>query len=192
MPEEIDFRQVARIHMQSIDQGFLPTLGEGFLALMYQAIHEAENAVLIVETDEDRISGFAAGAAGMGTVYKQMLRHFPRLVMQLAPAIIQPQKVWRIIEILRHSSGDTDLGNLPPQELLSIAVIPAKRGKGVAERLYNQLATHFTHCGSQGFRIVVGKELAPAHRFYTRMGAIPIQQISVHGGSPSTVYLQQL
>lgn len=40
------------------------------------------------------------------------------------------------------------------------------------------------------FKIVVGAELARAHRFYRRMGAEPMAEIAVHRGAASTVYVQ--
>ena len=42
------------------------------------------------------------------------------------------------------------------------------------------------------FKIIVGAPLAPAHRFYRRMGAVPVAEMEVHGGAASTVYLQRV
>jgi ribosomal protein S18 acetylase RimI-like enzyme len=77
-------------------------------------------------------------------------------------------------------------------ELLSIAVDPPFRGRGHAERLYTELSAYFAERGLAEFKIVVGAALAPAHRFYRRMGAVPVAEIEVHKGAASTVYVQQL
>lgn len=192
MSDQDIFRQVAKLHIASIDQGFLSTLGEGFLALMYQAIDECGAAVLFTEEDHGRVVGFVAGGKGMGPVCKQMLKHFPRLLVTLSPILMRPRKVWRIIELLRHSGDKETLAGLPGHELLSIAVLPSSRRNGVAQRLYFRLADHFHAVGATAFRIVVGEALGPAHDFYKRMGARPSLEISVHGREKSLVYVHDL
>ena len=76
---------------------------------------------------------------------------------------------------------------LPAAELLSIAVDPAYRGRGIAEDLYAGLKLFFATCGLGEFKIIVGAPLATAHRFYRRMGAVPVAEIEVHRGAASTV-----
>ena len=44
MPPAERYRQVAALHATSIDQGFLSTLGEPFLALMYRALTKPKAA----------------------------------------------------------------------------------------------------------------------------------------------------
>ena len=97
----------------------------------------------------------------------------------------------RILEILRYSNEGAATPR-PAEELLSLAVDPAHRGTGVAERLYRRLEAEFRARGASSFCITVGAALAPAHRFYRRMGARPLAQIEVHRGEPSTLYLQVL
>lgn len=155
------YRQVARLHIENLDQGFLATLGEGFLALMYEAINHAEGVILLTDEADGQVRGFVTGGSGMGPIYRRMLRRPVRLAVALAPA------------------------------LLSIAVDAAWRGTGVAERLYTQLVAEFRSRGVESFRIIVGDALAPAHRFYRRMGAQPIGEVEVHKGERSTVYVQR-
>jgi ribosomal protein S18 acetylase RimI-like enzyme len=95
-----------------------------------------------------------------------------------------------ILEILKRRDKDDPGGDLPRHELFSIAVAPSARGTGVAERLYHALAAHFRAQDVPAFRIVVGESLTPAHRFYTRMGAKPVDTLRVHGDARSTVYVQ--
>jgi len=185
------YRQVARLHIEGINQGFLTTLGERFLAMMYQAIDESDGAVLFVEYDGDRVVGFVTGAESMRPIFRQMLRQKARLASALAPALLNPRKVVRILEILRHSRTQTGSDSLPEFELLSIAVARAARRKGVAKRLYEALVVFCAENGFPAFKIVVGANLAPAHAFYRQMGAIPTTTISVHHGQESVVYVQQ-
>lgn len=186
------YRQVAMLHMQCLDRGFLATLGQDFLALMYEAIDQADDSLLITEECNGEIAGFITGGAGMGAIYKRMLRSPLRLGWALAPALISPAKVRRILEILRYSSNTGLPEGLPDAELLSLAVAPQWRGKSVADRLYAALVDEFSRRGVEAFRIIVGEALAPAHRFYQRMGARISSEIEVHGGEKSMVYVHRL
>lgn len=186
------YRQVARLHIGNIDQGFLSTLGEPFVALMYRAIDESPGSVLFVEAADGRVIGFVSGGRGMGSIYRQMLRYPLQLAVALLPSAARPARLRRIAEILRYSRGQSNPPGLPDAELLSIAVDPAWRGKDSAGRLYRRLAGHFRTAGEPAFKITVGAVLAPAHRFYQRMGAIPTAQVEVHEGESSTVYVQRI
>ena len=70
-----DYRCVAKLHAASIDQGFLSTLGPRFLALLYRAIDESPDSVLILAREDDQVVGFVAGTLDMGPVYRGLLRH---------------------------------------------------------------------------------------------------------------------
>jgi ribosomal protein S18 acetylase RimI-like enzyme len=184
------YRQVAALHAANIDQGFLSTLGEPFLAQMYRALDEAEGSVLLTEEQDGRVVGFVSGAAGMGPIYRRMLRRPVRLGASLLPSLVRPARLKRIIEILRYSGRADANQPLPHAELLSIAVDRSARGTGVAERLYRRLQAHFAAHGIDAFRITVGDSLAPAHRYYRKMGAMPVGRIEVHAGEGSVVYVQ--
>ena len=190
-----ELKAVARLHRDNLDQSFLATLGTGFLTEMYLAISRTPDAVLLIEKDADgAVIGFVSGARGMGAIYKRMMTRFYILPFVLAPALLNPRKVARILEILRYSGGSSDQGevSLPASELLSIAVAPAARGTGASTRLYQRLCAHFRDSGEPSFRIVVGASLAAAHRFYLRMGAEAVREIEVHKGERSTVYVHRL
>lgn len=186
------YRQVARLHIRCLDQSFLATLGAGFLTLMYEAIDQADETCLLVEEDNGQVQGFITGGTGMGPIYRRMLRQPVRLGLALAPAMLHPSKVRRVFETLRYASRDDALGALPKAELLSLAVAPEWRGKAVADRLYLRLVDDFRGRNVEAFRITVGAALAPAHRFYQRMGAILHGEIEVHGGEVSSVYVHRV
>ena len=186
------YRQVASLHAASINQGFLATLGVPFLSLMYRSIDQAEGSVLLIEEQDGRVVGFVSGASGMGPIYRRMIRHPLRLLLSLAPSLVRPKRLWRILETFRYSRGNARPADWPDAELLSIAVEPEMRGKGVSERLYRRLEDHFKRQGKPAFRIIVGKALGPAHRYYQRMGAVPIGLVEVHAGEESIVYVHRL
>lgn len=186
------YRQVAALHAASIDQGFLATLGVPFLALMYRATDEARGSVLLVEERDGSVMGFVSGGTSMIPIYRRMLRRPFALVRSLLPSIVRPSRMRRIIDILSYGREGATGGGLPAAELLSIAVAPEARGSGVAEILYRRLEAHFAQEGVAAFRITVGETLAPAHRFYRRMGAVAAGRVELHAGQGSTVYIQRL
>lgn len=135
-----------------------------------------------------------AGALDLTPVYRSLLRRWPALLLLLAPSLLIPTRLWRIIEIVRYSRKAADgeeAVSLPAAELLSVAVAPSCRGRGHAASLYAELARFFIEREQEAFKIVVGSELEGAHCFYRRMGAEPRAEIAIHGGAPSTLYVQR-
>jgi len=184
------YRRVADLHAATINRGFLATLGPEFLSLMYEAIDEGPDSVLLVSRDGDQIVGFVAGSLGMRPIYLRILRRWPRLFLALLPSVVSPRRLWRIVEIVRYSGDAASPVSLPQAELLSIGVDASFRRAGHAESLYQRLCEHFRNSGVAQFKIVVGSSLEPAHRFYRRMGAVSAARVEVHKGEASTVYVQ--
>ena len=188
------YLQVARLHAEGIHRGFLATLGEKFLALLYRCIDDTPEAVLITEVKNGDVIGFVAGANTLTPIYRRMLMRLPSLLVALAPVLSRPTKLLQIMELVRHncSSSQTDARGqpLPKFELLSIAVAPSERRSGVAQRLYSRLKIYSANRDIDEFKIIVGEELEDAHRFYRRMGASVVSELNVHGKRKSLVYVQ--
>lgn len=190
--DTVFYRQVARLHMEGINRGFLPQLGLDFMTLLYEAIDRCHESVLIIEIENAEIVGFVSGAASMKPIYRQLLRKPLHLLVTLLPSLIRPQRLKRIYEILRYSSStpSSDTMALPEYELLSIVVTPSARGTGCSERLYQKLVDYCDLQKIDAFKIIVGDALAPAHRFYLRMGAQQVGRVEVHAGEGSVIYTQ--
>ena len=187
-----DYRAIASLHCDHINQGFLATLGVPFLTLLYEAIDKDSESVLLVERVNCSVVGFVTGTSGLGRIYKQLLLKPLRLIYSLKSCLLSPSKIYKIIEVLLMSKGSNISSNLPKQELLSIAVNPTYQGEGYAENLFNALCSHLKEEGACSFRIVVGSNLARAHAFYMKMGSIPVKKIQVHKGADSVVYVKEL
>ena len=187
-----DYRAVAKLHCDHINQGFLATLGIPFLTLLYEAIDKDTKSVLLVERLDGVVVGFVTGNRGLGRIYKHLLRQPLRLIYSLKSCFFSPSRMYKIIEILLISRDDDDSIDLPKQELLSIVVNPAYQGGGHAENLFKALCSHFRAEGASSFSIVVGGNLDRAHAFYTKMGSIPVEEIQVHKGADSVVYVKEL
>ena len=183
------WRLVAELHAAAIDRGFLSTLGVRFLGVLYRAIDEAPESILIVRRREGRVAGFITGSKGMSPVWRQLLRHPLALGAALAPVLVQPRKLAGILDVLRAPAEGAVPAGLPPAELLSLAVDPRFRRDGIAESLYRELVQAFAAMGIHRFRILVGDSLDPAQRFYRRMGAVPVAKAEIHPGQGSTIFV---
>ena len=187
-----DYRAIASLHCDNINQGFLATLGVPFLTLLYEAIDTDSKSVLLVERVDSSVVGFVSGTRGLGRIYKQLLLKPLRLIYSLKSCILSPSKMYKILEVLLISNGSNISADLPKQELLSIVVNPACQGGGHAENLFKALCFNFRAKGASSFSIVVGSNLDRAHAFYTKMGSIPVKEIQVHKGADSVVYVKEL
>ena len=98
------YREIARLHIECIEDGFLPTLGEAFLALLYEAIDVDPNNALIVESKNGKVIGFVAGGSGMRSIYYQMLKRWPRLFHSLVFSLLNPCKLKKIFEVIFNNS----------------------------------------------------------------------------------------
>ena len=187
-----DYAVIARLHCYHIGKGFLASLGVPFLTLLYEAIDNDNNSVLIITRDEDNIVGFVTGSNGLVSIYKRLLFKPLKLIYSLRSCFLSISKLYKILEVLLLSIGSKTSLDVPKHELLSIVVSPAYQGKGYAENLFNDLCNHFRDKGINSFSIIVGKNLDRAHAFYKKMGSIPLKEIEVHKGNNSIIYIKDL
>ena len=181
---------VANLHIKSLKTGFLPSLGVGFLSLMYRCIDEANFSTLIVKYENDRLAGFVSGTLGTSSLYKAMLHYPIRLSLALMPILLNLRKARKILNIVTHMSGE-ERAKYPPAELLTICVDEDFRRRGVAENLYGKLSSYFKAASSPEFVIVVGQYL-DANAFYENQGAHLSGELEVHSGARSNVFVHKV
>lgn len=184
------YSDVAKLHIKTMEAGFLPTLGPKFLTLMYRCIDEAEFSTLIVEYKDNTLAGFVSGTLGTSSLYREMMNHPLTLLLSMFPAILSPKKVKSILNILLHMTGK-ERANYSQAELLTICVSGEHRRRGVAERLYRDLCSFFESSDVSKFTIVVGKSL-DANVFYKKQGARVAGEVTVHSGAVSNVFVQEV
>ena len=187
-----DYKEVARLHHDCLNESFLGTLGIPFLTLLYEAIDKDNESVLFVKRENNVIVGFVSGTNRIGQIYRQLILNPFRLIFSLKSCLLSPSKIYRIIEVLLATNQDDNSIYLPKHELLSIAVSPDYQGSGHAENLFKNLCTYFKSKGVRSFRIVVGSNLSKAHNFYNKMESVPVKEIQVHKGSNSIVYVKKI
>ena len=98
-----DYRAIAKLHCDHINQGFLATLGIPFLTLLYESIDKDSESVLLVERVDTGIIGFVSGACGLGRIYKRLLFKPIRLIYSLKSCLLSPIKIYKILETFNSS-----------------------------------------------------------------------------------------
>jgi ribosomal protein S18 acetylase RimI-like enzyme len=187
-----ELRQIAALHKNYINKGFLSSLGDDFLTIIYKSI--SEKGILIAFKKEDKIVGYVSGVERFSAVLKHfVLNNLIKAGFFLLPKLVSFEVVKKIGDILLYPlKSKKDQPNIPQAELLSIVVDKDFQGKGISENLYKALKEDFMNIGIKEFKIIVGDELIGAQKFYLKMGAKKEQQINLHQNSISWIFIQQL
>ena len=184
------YLDVAKLHIDTIKTGFLPTLGIKFLALMYKCIDEAKFSILITNYKDYKLRGFVSGTLGTSNLFKAMLSHPLDLIFVLIPLIFQINKIKKIVNILRYTS-DSKRSKFPKSELLTICVHPKYHRQGIGIDLYKKLSKFFKSESVSEFVIIVGQSLN-ANSFYKKQGAKIVTEIQIHSNINSNLLIQKV
>jgi ribosomal protein S18 acetylase RimI-like enzyme len=180
-----DASAVAALHAGQIADGFLSSLGTGFLSRLYRRICLAPGSFLIVATDGDRVVGFVAGTGDLRALYRAFL--WRDGVGAAADAIGRLIGNWKqVVETLRHgSTGGAHAGAGRGVELLAMAVDPTYRGRGVGKRLVASFLDQVATIGHGDSYVVVAGDNPVAIGLYQQAGFTTDVQFELHAGTPS-------
>ncbi len=177
----------AHLHLLGINTGFLSSLGQSFLCQLYKAVPVCPAGFGFVSLDETgRVNGFIACAESTGRLYKQAITR--RGLCMAGPLLrfcLRPSVMRRMWQTLRYPSQVGD--ELPPAEVLSIAVDASNRGGGVGKRLMQAALDEFARRGVKDVKVAVWAENLPANAFYQRCGFHLAMQWT-HHGLPMNIY----
>ena len=182
-----DAGALASLHRETMPDAFLPTLGTGFMRRMYRALVTDRNAVAVVAENGAGIVGFATGTSSVRRSYRRFLVHHGlAAAVGAAPRLVRPSVLQRLRETASHSNG---AGDLPDAELLSIAVAPEGRNRGVGRSLAWAVIEALGANGVNEVKVVVGAANQPANRLYERTGFRLKARVDLHAGTPSNVWV---
>jgi ribosomal protein S18 acetylase RimI-like enzyme len=178
--ETRDMGAVTGLHSEALKIGFLSTLGEDFLSIIYQGITASDLGVIFVYEDDEKVAGFIAGSTDTQNMFREIKRRkFPRLAGNLAGKVIRKPS---IIKNLRRSLQYPEMaGDSVPAELLSIAVVENSRGKGIGSALVEALVKYFNEREVNTFKVSVDQRLDGADEFYERLGFELKDTIELYG-----------
>ena len=160
------FQDIATIHASELSPGILAELGPSFLTLFYRHIAADRDSDLFVAVEHDQVLGFVAGTVDTAQFYRRLgLRHLLSVGLYLAPYIVRPSVI-RKIQVRLQNLGSKSMTNLPQAELLSIALQPSSKGKGVGHKLVAALQENFHRRGIRRFKVSTAEARDAAQRLY--------------------------
>jgi len=174
-----DAEAIAKIHVDALGIGFLSTLGEDFLKIVYEGVTSSKFGIGFVYMEDSKIVGFISGSANtsklLKEIYKKNLLGFGKIIFL---KILQKPG---IIKYLYGYSRYPDLSkdNIKA-ELLSIAVMEGYRNKGIGKELVGALIDHFKSLGIFRFKVNVDQRLPGADEFYKALGFKLIGTMEIH------------
>ncbi len=188
-----DAGEVARLHFEHINKGFLSSLGPGFLTVLYEYI--AEHELLFVAREQGEVKGFVSASSGTSSMMKRfVMKKFPRVLPRLGLLLFSPRFIRKVLETLL-SPGKTEASVRAPErmpELLSIVVAPECRGGAIAEELLAALEAALRASGQGQYKVVAGSSLAAANAYYRKQGFVLAGTVTIHQGETSNVYIKTL
>jgi ribosomal protein S18 acetylase RimI-like enzyme len=181
----------AVLHIQGIPTGFISSLGQEFVAALYEAIAEDKNSFGFVAIEDEKVLGFVAFSTNLSKLYKYViLKKGFKFAFILARKMMSLQTIKRVWANLFYPKKMKQM-DLPAAELLSIVVASEGRGKGLAKQLVN---AGFEECRKRHIekvKVLVAADNEAANKLYQKCGFELNTQINSHGVL-SNVYVRDL
>ncbi|WP_229072813.1 GNAT family N-acetyltransferase [Actinoplanes sp. DH11] len=190
---EAQIAAVARMHAAEVPDGFLSSLGEPVLCLLYRHVAGSRLGVLLLAESEETGEplGYVCAAVDTSALFTEFgRRRWASAVPLLVPRLMHPARARRMLETLAYG-GSSDAG-LPRAEIMNFVVVPSRRGLGVAAGLFEQLTVWFEARGVPAFKAVTGERQRRAHGFYEKSGCVPHGQTAIHRNQQSRIYIYTL
>jgi len=179
--ESMYVEQVARLHIDGINTGFISSLGIDFVTALYEAIAKNKSSFGFVAEENDKVLGFVAFTTNINKLYKSViLKKGLRFTFLLAGKMFSLHRIKKVFETLFYP-GRMKKMDLPSAELLSIVVLEQAQGKGIARQLMEK---GFRECAKRGIdevKMLVGADNEPANKLYLKCGFELAGQFDNHG-----------
>ena len=180
----VDAKRMGSLHAARIEEGFLASLGERFLARLYRRVVMSPDAFGAVAVDErGEVVGFVATALDVSALYRRFIvRDGVAAGIAAAPKLVRSWR--RVLETLRYPSHAS---SLPAPEVLSVAVDTSAAGRGVGRALLASAQRELERREVQAVKVVAGSHNTAAMALYRSAGFREVETIEVHAGVQSTV-----
>jgi len=173
--------QVAALHIQGINRGFISSLGMNFVTSLYEAIAQSSCSFGFAVEERGRLLGYVAFTNNLNKLYKSVVvRKGWRFALLLAGKLFSFSKLKRVLETLLYPAR-IKKKSTPAAELLSIVIGSESRGTGLATQLVRRSFEHCRALGLDKVRVLVAAENAPANKLYQKCGFTLAGQIENHG-----------
>ena len=179
--EKRDAGAVARLHAETITNGFLRKLGRRFLRQLYLGVAADPGSWVCVAERNGAVLGFLAYSQDVSAMYRRVLRaRWWRLGLASLPRSLNLLLIKEILDTLRYPAKQAAQA-LPPAEILSVAVDSKARGSGLGRRLVERAVAHAKEDGQPQLKVLAGARLEAANRFYVACGFEKAAELIQHG-----------
>ncbi|MBA7649145.1 hypothetical protein ES703_56939 [subsurface metagenome] len=182
--------QVAALHIQCISTGFISSMGIDFVTSLYDAIVKSKSSLGVVAVRNEKVLGFAAFTTNLNKLYRSVVwRKGLKFALLLAGNVLSLRRIKKIFETLSYPARIKKM-NLPSAELLSIAVAPEERRKGLAGQLIEKGLRLYRKTGVDKVKVLIGADNKAGNKLYLKTGFELVGQIINHGVL-SNIYVAQ-
>lgn len=182
--------QVAALHIQCISTGFISSMGIDFVTYLYEAIVQSKSSFGVIAVRNKKVIGFVAFTTNLKKLYKSVVwRKGGKFALLLAGNMLSLRRIKKIFETMFYPTRIKKM-NLPSAELLSIAVAPEERGKGLAGQLIEKSFRHCRKTGIDKVKVLIGADNKVGNKLYLKFGFELVGQIVNHGVL-SNIYVAQ-
>ena len=189
LAEKSDASQISEIHQREMEKGFLSSLGAPFLQKFYEAIIISKHSFCVVAKEGNVVEGFISGVTDIGLFYNFFLKkYFFILIPIFLPKIFSFNAAKKIIENIFYPQK---IKNLPPAELLAIAVEKEFQRQGIGASILEKFINEMKIRRIKVFKVLVGKEMDSV-KFYEKSGFQKIKEIDLHDKEPSIIFIYNL
>lgn len=189
MIREENIKDVARIHLESLPEDFLPSLGIDFLTkIFYQNTLNSSFSITFVKIINGQIAGFLTLAYKSNLFLKNVIfKNFYRtIVIFLKKILSNPYFLKECLDVFSQVFLKEKQKYKELPEIVVIAVEKKFRGKGVGQELVNYVKEHLKN---KGFTKLIVKTLTsnlPAVKLYEKTGG-KIQEEIIRAGKKYNV-----
>lgn len=189
-----DSKEIALLHKEGIPTGFLSSLDTKYLSLMYEII--IEDGFCFVAEENSNVIGFISGTVDSKALYKKIIS---KNLFKLMPLFIKNIFSLSFIRkglnsfLIPFKTGKEEKNKeevIP--ELLSIVISKNIQSKGIGTKLLIELESDLKQKGFTKYKVIAGDNLVSANKFYLKNGFVLSEQIELHKGQVSNIYIKEL
>jgi len=156
-------------------------MGIDFVTSLYDAIVKSKSSLGVVVVRNKKVIGFVAFTTNLNKLYKSIIqRKGLKFALLLAGNVLSLRRIKKIFETLFYPARTKKM-NLPAAELLSIAVAPEERRKGLAGQLIEKGLRLYRKSGVNKVKVLIGADNKAGNKLYLKLGFELVGQIVNHG-----------
>jgi ribosomal protein S18 acetylase RimI-like enzyme len=177
-----DLNEIAKLHIESYENHFLPKLGPKLLSNYYKEFTDDSNFLVSID-DNNKINRVLLGTSASAIGRNKFIKiNKIRLTLQLLWLCLKLDKdtwirvsrfIWSFLPIKNTKATkitDSNKLSLKVLNILSICVSPDSKGKGVSKALVEEFEERLNKLGYTGYKLTVHKTNSRANRFYKKIG----------------------